>query len=432
MCEVLTTHKGNGSASHRGTRNRLIGSEAHSAGPEDAADAGLRSIMDQTIAMSNSATSRQDVLKQLWDTPGPRSVWEILERDSAARESGISEELRREAEGVTQFNSSAAQRLVRIAEEIERIRGSIDRFAAIETVTDLLDLYRSHPFCHTTNFNRILGVFWLDTLRNGETVTTANMRRAMKLLSNIYVAVNLIKTSKQMDPKQWARTIQESEILGDPSFHQFLDERAYFAAEHGNPSAEGFAQMASYIRTCSKLAPGITQVEKHLSGKKQNEGPIKVRIPVSPEQAELWFLVSKNFGKFAAGLAEEVGSGARTINGCMQEASKFEARNPSPSRLLTDDDEQTIETFYASAFLEHLLRLSKPSVIPQAIETYSRLLTTGHWNTVEKRAVFVLHYTKAVLNYWRYLEKPLLHLIESADLIKDTLPAVEEDRKSVV
>jgi hypothetical protein len=235
--------------------------------------------------MGKSATSRQDVLKQLWDSPGPSTLWQILEREPAARESGVSEEVRREAEDVYRFNSSAAEHLVLIAKEIERIRDNIDRFAAIETVSDLLDLYRSRPICHSSNFNRLLGVFWLDALRIGEPATIANMRRGMKLLSNIYVAVNLIKHAKEMDPKEWARTIQADAILDDLSFHQFLNERAHFLAKQGNPLAEGFAQMATYIRTCSRLAPGITRIDERNSGGKV-DGPIRVHIPVSADQAE--------------------------------------------------------------------------------------------------------------------------------------------------
>lgn len=376
--------------------------------------------------MGESATSRQDVLKQLWDSSGPSTLWQILEREPAARASGISEELRREAEDVSRFNSSMAERLVLIAEEIERIRGSIDRFAAIESIGDLLDLYRSHPICHSNNFNRLLGVFWLDALQCGDTATAANLRRGMKLLSTIYVAVNLIKHSKEMDPKEWARTIQADVILVDPSFHQFLDERAHFLAKQVNPHAEGFAQMATYIRTCSRLAPAIVQIEDRDRGSKV-DGPIKVHIPVSPDQAELWFLVSKDFTKLATDLAEEVASGTRMIESGMEEASQYAARNLSPDRLEDPgEDEKTIEVFLASAFLEHLLRLSKPPVVAEAIASYARLSENGRWNTAEKRAIFVLHYTKAALNYWRYLEMPLARLTECADLIEQTLSSVDD------
>jgi hypothetical protein len=375
--------------------------------------------------ITKTAVSRQEVLKQIWDTQGPDALLKILEREPAARESGIVEELRREAEDLSPYNTSAAERLVKIAEAIEDFRKDIDRFARVEKVGDLLDAYKARPFCHASNFNRLLGVFWLDALRNGDAAMVANLRRAMKVLSNIYAAVDEIQNSRQLDPKDWARKIVSGKILSDPYFHQFLDSRAHFLATQKNPHAEGFAQLAVYIRTCSRVAPSIVQIQDRDRGIPM-DGPINIHIPVSADDAELWFLVSRDFGKLAARLAEEVASGSRTIQSCMDEAAQYVARHPSPTQLDAGDDEKTIEVFLASAFLEHLLRLSKPPVIVGALEAYAGLAQTGHWTTAEKRGIFVLHYTKAVLNYWRYVESPLPLLRKCADIIQETLRSIDE------
>jgi hypothetical protein len=66
------------------------------------------------------------------------------------------------------------------------------------------------------------------------------------------------------------------------------------------------------------------------------DGPIEVHIPVSLDHAEIWFLVSRDFGKLAGGLAEEVASGSRTIQSCMDEAAQYEARKPSPPNLMRE------------------------------------------------------------------------------------------------
>ena len=62
--------------------------------------------------IKETAASRQEVLKQIWDTQGPDALLKILEREPAARESGIVEELRKEAEDLSPYKSSAAERLV--------------------------------------------------------------------------------------------------------------------------------------------------------------------------------------------------------------------------------------------------------------------------------------------------------------------------------
>ena len=65
-------------------------------------------------------------------------------------------------------------------------------------------------------------------------------------------------------------------------------------------------------------------------------------------------------------------------------------------------------------------------MIVGALEAYARLSETGHWTTAEKRGIFVLHYTKAVLNYWRYVQTPLGLLKKCAELIQETLGTVDE------
>jgi tetratricopeptide (TPR) repeat protein len=375
--------------------------------------------------MMKTAATRQEVLKEIWDTKGPDALLKILEREPAAREGGIAEELRREAEEISPYNVSAGERLVLIAEEIDGIRKDIGRVALAETVGDLLEVYKSRPFCHSSNFNRLLGVFWLDARRKGDAAMVANLRRAMKVLSDIYAAIHQIQASTQLDRKVWARQIVTSRILSDPNFHQFLDARAHFLAEQKNPYAENFAKIAVYIRTCSRVAPSLVQIEDRQRGVTM-DGPIKIHVPVSPDQAELWFLISEGFGKLAERLAGEVNAGSRTIANCMDEATLYATRNLSPDQLDARDDEKTIKVFLASAFLEHLLRFSTPAVIVDALEAYSCLSQNGQWNTAEKRAIFVLHYTKAVLNYWRYLEPPLPRLRECADLIQETLLTVDD------
>jgi tetratricopeptide (TPR) repeat protein len=383
-------------------------------------------IESRLEAMMKTAASRQEVLKQIWETQGPDALFKILEREPAARENGIAEELRREAAELALYQSSAVERLVEMAEAIEGFREAVDRFARVETLADLLEAYNARPLCHGSNFNRLVGAFWLDALRDGDTTRAANLRRAMKVLSNVYAAIQEIATSGRLKPENWARRIVASNILGDTQFHEFIDSRAHFLATQKNPHAETFVKLGASIRTCSRVAPSLVQIKDRDNGA-SIEGPIKVPIPVSPDRAELWFLVSRDFGNLAKKLSDDVASGSRTIRSCMDEAAQYAARNPSPRQLDAEDDEETIEAFLASAFLEHLLRFSKPPVIVGALEAYARLSETGHWSTAEKRGIFVLHYTKAVLSYWHYVKTPLALLKRSAELIQETLGTVDEN-----
>lgn len=90
-------------------------------------------IESKLEAMMKTAASRQEVLKQIWETRGPDALFRILEREPAARENGIAEELRREAAELALYQSSAVERLVEMAEAIVGFREAVDRFARVET-----------------------------------------------------------------------------------------------------------------------------------------------------------------------------------------------------------------------------------------------------------------------------------------------------------
>jgi uncharacterized protein with von Willebrand factor type A (vWA) domain len=94
--------------------------------------------------MTEPISSRQQVLNQLWDAPGPGDAWVILEREGAGRAEDIAAELRREAEAVAIANPSLSKRLSQIADEVDEVHDSVDRFAAIQNLTDLVALYRRY------------------------------------------------------------------------------------------------------------------------------------------------------------------------------------------------------------------------------------------------------------------------------------------------
>jgi hypothetical protein len=135
--------------------------------------------------MTAPISSRQQVLKQLWDAPKPHAVWVILEREAAARADDIAAELRREAEAVAIVNPSLSKRLSQIADEVDEVHDSVDRFAAIQNLTDLVALYRKYTVCHSATFNRHLGAFWLDAVHDENTTRVENLRHAMKPLFRI-------------------------------------------------------------------------------------------------------------------------------------------------------------------------------------------------------------------------------------------------------
>lgn len=385
--------------------------------------------LEQTkISVTENISSRQQVLKQLWDAPAPHSVWVILGREAAARSDGIATELRLQAQAAAIVHPGVSKRLGQIADEVDKVHESVEGFAAIHNVADLVSVYQKYPICHTKTFKRLLGAFWFDAMREGKTARVGSLREAMKLLSNVQVAVFLIQRSGQMGTQVWAETIQNSDILRDPSFHEFLDQRAHLAADHGDASAEILAKMASYIRLCCKVAPTLTNLKRKQANETDDEAILAIRIPASPDQAELWFLISEQFRALAVDLAQKVNSGILTLDGAIQQASIFHPVHDLVETWGNSDEGQAKRAFYSSAFLEHLLFLAGPDVIRQALNSYHRLMKNGHWGRDDERGTFVLRCAKALLNYWRYLSDPVPHLTEMAGEIENVLPLIDPER----
>lgn len=371
--------------------------------------------------MKNELSSRQVILRQLWNSSGPREVWEILAHESEARGIDIVAELRSESDSCALVNPDLAKHLHRIAEQVERVHESINRFVAINEMSDLLALHRDFPFCWLRHFNRLLGTFWIDALKSGNTARIDAFRRALRLLRDVYVAVHWLQRGPQLGMDSWTKRIRENPMLCDPSFHAFLDERARFAAKNGDPSAESVAQMASYMRHCCKVVATITQLQDDRIGGEH----VRIRLPLPPDWAELWFLVSEEFSRAMNAIAEQVNRGTQTLESAVRDAVRMGPQDEKNSVLQNEEDSESRNTLYASAFLEHLLRLAKPSVIHQAIDGYRDLAHTGHWTSPESRSTFVLRYTKALLNHWRYLPDPLIRLQDAVGLIDGALPSVD-------
>jgi len=332
-----------------------------------------------------------------------------MAREPAARSGDIALELRKECDACALVNPELANRLTSIADVVEQIHKSINRFAAIEGMADFLALHKDFPFCWSARFNRLLGAFWMDALQGSDTKRKDALRRALRFLRDVYVAVYLLSKVSPGSVESWITQIKENPLLCDTNFHEFLDERAHFAALNGHTFAEAFAQMASYIRHCCTTVSAITQLRQMTP----SEEYVSVRLPLPPDLAELWFIVNEEFSTAMTEIAEEVNRGTQTLAAGIQAALRVGPK--------VEDESKSTDTFYAAAFLEHLLRVANDDISRQAIDCYRSLADTGQWSSAESRATYILRYSKALLNYWRLLGDPLTRLEHATGLIGDAL-----------
>ncbi len=346
-------------------------------------------------------------------------------REPAARAADIATELLHEADACRQINPNLAGRLEEMGQAVAQVHTCVDRFAAVTNMAELLDVHKSYEFTWTKKFNLILGGFWSDALSSADVLRIQGLRRGLKLLQSVYVAVHETAEPKGKGEDSWTKKLQSSPLLCDPSFHEFLDRRALFAGKHNHPSAEGFTEMANYLRFCCKMATAITKMEEHMASGDDGDGSVEIKLPLKPEQADLWFAISEEFFEAASELAKQVNEKALTLRDAVAAVVQFELPEGQHFARQEKENNQTTATFFASAFLEHLLLVGNAESRVNALEHYHDLLTTGHWSSEEARATFVLRYAKVVLNHWRYVPEPQNHLHEVSDLIAKTLPSVD-------
>lgn len=294
--------------------------------------------------MTNDVSALQRVLTQIWSSQGPNELLEIMGREPAARSPEIATELRKQSEACALVNPQLSDRLTEMAGAVERIHECVNRFSAIEGMADLLALHKKFPFCWMAKFNRLLGAFWMDALRENDSTRRNSLRHALRFLRDVCVSVYLMQKGMSGDFEQWITRIEENPLLCDNNFHEFLDERAHFAALNGDPSAEAVAQTATYIRYICKLVSAT----KHLRQSSLSEEHVSFRLPSLPDQAELWFIVDEAM----LDIAEQVSNGSQTL-----EAGIHNALRTAPSAQ--NESQEAADTFYTAAFLEHLLRVAK-------------------------------------------------------------------------
>jgi len=334
-------------------------------------------------------------------------------REPDARSADLALELRNESAACALLNPELASRLTQMANLVQQVHTSINRFAAINGIGDLLALHKDFPFCWSARFNRLLGAFWGDALRGADTERKNALRRALRFLRDVYVTVHSIRELSSGDIESWTMRVNANPLLCDGNFHKFLDERAHFAASIGDISAEPFAQIASYMRMWCKTVSAITKLERI----SPTEEEVPLRLPLPPDRAELWFIVTVEFSKEMLNIAEEVNRGTQTLEAAIETAVRVGPKEEA--------DSDWTDTFYTAAFLEHLLRVASHDTAGRAIIRYRSLVNTGRWHSQESRATFVLRYSKALLEHWRVLEDPLSRLEDATGLIGNAITLID-------
>lgn len=370
-------------------------------------------------------TPRQAVLEQIWNSKGYDDLWNIMGSEAAARAGDIAPELLRQADDCRQLNPDLASRLGQMAKAVTEVHTCVDQFSAATNMADLLKVHTSYAFAYTGKFNRILGGFWSDALKSGDQARISSLRKGLKLLQSVYVAVHETADPKGKGEKAWTEKLKAHPLLCNRDFQEFLDKRALFAGKHNHPSASSFAKMADYLRFCCKMAVAITKMEEQVAAGGSEDGYVEIKLPLAPERADLWFAISPEFSEQAFSLAERVKDKSLSLGDAVSEIVQFKLPDGELFAPQQKENDRTTATYFTSAFLEHLLLVGDTDSRVTALAFYREMLQTGHWSSDEARATSVLRYAKALLNHWRYVDDPQDRLRAGCTLIDATLPSVD-------
>ena len=337
-----------------------------------------------------------------------------MANDPAARAADIGPELFREAEACRQFNADLAGRLEAMGKEVNRVHRCVDQFAAAKNIADLTAVYQACDYAYFDKFHQILGGFWTDARASGNLQRIDDLQRGMRLLRDINVAVDVVRSLKDGEEESWSKRVKSNPLACDGNFHDFLDGRALFAARQHHPSAEGFSVIATQLRYFCRVTQAMAGAGVDAADR---EGFTMITLPSRPEQAELWFMFSQEFSELSLELAKKINEKSLSLEAAIATMIEFGRQEV--------EDAETADTFFTSAFLEHLLSEGNSESRVTALEHYRDLLTTAHWSRKDAEATFTLRYAKAVLNYWRYVSDQQEFLQQTADLIGETLPSVD-------
>lgn len=202
-------------------------------------------------------------------------------KESLARAQDVAPELLREADACRYVNTNLAGKLEEMAAEVSRIQTCVQQFVTAKTMADLLGAYQTYEFAYSDKFHLILGGFWTDALRSEDQQTIEGLRRGLKLLRDVNVALHEITHAKEQEEGDaWARRLLRNPLACDTHFHEFLDGRARFAGKHHHVSAEGFATLATHLRRFCKTTEALA---KAADAPRSVDGYKTVTLPSSAE-----------------------------------------------------------------------------------------------------------------------------------------------------
>lgn len=374
--------------------------------------------------MPKNVTERQEVLVKIWESKEPRDLWKLMIEESSARATDIAPELLREAEACRDVNIDLADKLETIAQEVSRIHTCVRKVATAKTIADLLGAYRTYDFAYSDKFHLILGGFWSDALRSGDSQAIEGLRQGLKLLRDVNLVLHEVTDGgeEEEEADTWAERLLRNPLACDPHFHEFLDRKARFAGKRRHTSAEGFAKLAVHLRHFCKTAKAMA---KAADAPQSADGYRTITLPSSADQAELWFLFSWPFSERSLELIAKVNDKSLTLQDALAAIVDFGLVEAGKYPYAGGDNDEITRTFLTSAFLEHLLMAGNAEARIVSVDQYRDLLSTGRWSSEAAQSTFVLRYAKAVLNYWRYVRDQRERLQEAADAIRSTLPSVD-------
>jgi tetratricopeptide (TPR) repeat protein len=270
---------------------------------------------------------------------------------------------------------------------------------------------------------RVLIVFStnLAQVKKGDQAAADDLRQGATLYRALSEGFKSVQSLLSCSAEEVADFLAARVMLCDPAFHDLLDLRARLAIRADElGDAQNIRGAREYLINICRLVHRASELPKAAIDGKDN----LIRWPSSSEQAEMWFLMSREFSETCINLAQKVVIGEQPLDAavtaaCCAFSQQMEERKRIPIV-------HAIAAFYEFV----LMTEGSNSLFETTLRRYRALLDSEEYIQMgeEEQSTLSLRYAKALQRHWRKFAEPISQLRDAVEILGQRIPATDPER----
>ena len=364
-----------------------------------------------------SLSPRQQILRTIWETPGPDALIARVAVDRAFRDPALAAELEQQAGDLSQYDVSSAGILLDMAEALRECHQLATVMAGCRDLAGLRDAASTCRLVWHPEFSRLMEAFADDAMAEGNQPLAESLIGARELRRRVWrVLETVLAPSSSTDLRT---RFEEEPLLRDPTLHDILHVRWKHGQQRGEPGMEQLARLIEYLRMRTRLDAAFTEPRQPVPG---DSSRVRMRLPTTPDQAKWWFLFC-----FGPSEVERVFEIARGVIDGRIEIDDAVSRT---AHLMNEEGRSTPAQLYPWSILaEFLTRTATVAGIVRGLDLYQEKTQGVEWEAslLEIQATFILRFSFALMRCWRAAPDGRTRLERIVQHISAVLPGLAEE-----